>query len=161
VRFGTRGTEDRMDQIRETGMNPGGFSTLFRVGLPAGLFAGVLMGVVARASMRAFAIVEGQRPSFSIGGTLTVIAVFALVLGTPLALLYVRFWRPMGIAPGWHGLAFGAAVLVVLVAIPFLVIPSDEANLRMRLIAIVVFVPVPLLYGWVLGLAVERLIAKA
>ncbi|HEY4667890.1 MAG TPA: hypothetical protein VIH26_11350 [Anaerolineales bacterium] len=142
-------------------MNPQGFAALLRVGLPAGLFAGVLMGVVARASMRAFAITEGQTPSFSIGGTLTVIAVFALVLGAPLALLYVRFWRPLGIAPGWHGLAFGAAVLLVLIAIPFLVIPSDEANLRTRLVAIAVFVPVPLLYGWLLGLTVERLIARA
>jgi len=150
-----------MDQIRETGMTPAGFPALLRVGLPAGLFAGVLMGILARASMRAFAIAEGQRPSFSVGGTLTVIAVFALVLGTPLALLYVRFWRPLGLAPGWQGLAFGAAVLVVLIAIPFLVIPSADANLRTRLIAIAVFVPVPLLYGWLLGLTVERLIARA
>ena len=149
-----------MNQIRETGMTPAGFPALLRVGLPSGLFAGVLMGIVARASMRAFAIAEGQRPSFSVGGTLTVIVVFALVLGAPLALLYVRFWRPLGIAPGWHGLAFGAAVLVVLVAIPFLVIPSDEANLRTRLIAIAVFVPVPLLYGWILGLVVDRLSSR-
>jgi len=150
-----------MDQIRETGMNQTGFPALLQVGLPAGLFAGVLMGIVARASMRAFAIAEGQTPSFSIGGTLTVIAVFALVLGTPLALLYMRFWRPLGIAPGWQGVAFGAVVLVVLVALPFLLIPSDEANLRMRLVAIAVFVPVPLFYGWLLELAVERLIARA
>ena len=88
------------------------------------------------------------------------IGVFAVVLGLPLSLIYVRFWRSMSIAEGWNGLAFGAVVLVVLIAIPFMVIPSAEADLRTRLLAIAVFIPVPLTYGYVLGVLVERLTAR-
>ena len=132
-----------------------------RTAVPAGLLAGAAMGIIARISMRVFALATGEPPTFSLGGTTAVIAVFALVLGLPLSVIYVRYWRPMGLAEGWHGAAYGAAIFVALVAIPFLVIPSDEANLHTRLLAIASFVPVPLAYGYVLGLIVERLIGSS
>lgn len=133
---------------------------LLRIGVPAGLLAGGLMGVMARIAMRLFALADGSRPSFSIGGTAAVIVVFAVVFGVPLALIYVRFWQQLNLASSIQGLAFGAAVFLVLVAIPFMLIPSDEANLRLRLMAIASFLPVPLVYGLALGRITQNFIAR-
>lgn len=137
------------------------FEQLLKIAVPAGLTAGALMGLIARISMRLFALADGSRPTFSVGGTAAVIAIFAVILGIPLALLYVRFWRPLAATGGLNGLAYGAVLLVVLIAIPFMVIPSDEANLRLRLMAIGAFVPVPLVYGYALGRFAENLITRA
>lgn len=134
---------------------------VLKVAVPAGLIAGAAMGIVTRISMRGCALATGEVPAFSLGDTAAVTGVFAVVLGLPLSLIYVRFWRSIGLADGWNGLAFGAALLVTLVVIPFMVIPTDEADLRSRLMAFAVFVPVPLVYGYTLGLNVERLIARA
>ncbi|MFQ5932860.1 MAG: hypothetical protein ACE5MM_10675, partial [Nitrospiraceae bacterium] len=95
------------------------------------------------------------------GGTLAVIFIFAVILGVPLALIYVRFWRSISLAGGWHGLTYGVVLFLLLVAIPFMIIPSDEANLRIRLIAIATFLPVALIYGFALGRFAENLIARA
>ena len=132
------------------------FQQLLRVAVPAGVLAGGVMGVAARIAMRLFALADGSRPSFSIGGTTAVIVIFAVVFGIPLALVYVRFWQQLSLASGIQGLAFGAAVFLVLIVIPFMVIPSDEANLRIRLMAIASFLPVPLVYGVALGRIAAR-----
>lgn len=129
---------------------------LLRIAVTAGLVAGGLMGVIARVSMRLFALADGSKPTFNIGGSLAVVAIFAVVFGIPLALIYLRFWNQMSFLGG-NALAYGLAIFVVLVAIPFLVIPSDEANLRRRLIAMAAFVPAPLVYGYALGRITENL----
>lgn len=136
------------------------FQQLLRVAVPAGLMAGGLMGIVARIAMRLFALADGSRPTFSIGGTTAVIVVFAVIFGIPLALIYIRFWQQLSLANSIQGLAFGAVVFLVLVAIPFMVIPSDEANLRLRLMAMASFLPVPLVYGFALGRIAENFIAR-
>ncbi len=132
------------------------FQQLLRVAVPAGLLAGSLMGVAARIAMRLFALADGSRPTFSIGGTAAVIVIFTVIFGIPLALIYVRFWPQLDLSSGIRGLAFGAMVFVVLVAIPFMVIPSDEATLRLRLMAIASFLPVPIVYGLALGRIAEN-----
>lgn len=136
------------------------FQQLLRIAVPAGLIAGGLMGVVARVSMRLFAIADGSQPSFSIGGTSAVILIFAVVLGIPLALVYVRFWRQLGPLSGMDGLAYGAAIFVVLIAVPFMLIPNDEATLRLRLMAIAAFFPVPLVYGLALSRLTDNLLTR-
>jgi hypothetical protein len=134
--------------------------TVLKVAAPSGVLAGLAMGVIARISMRAFALAEGDRPTFSVGGTLAVLFVFAVILGIPLALPYVRYWRLLSLPGAWLGVAYGAALLLLLVVIPFLVIPSDEANLRTRLLAIAVFIPVPLAYGLALGRLAESFLNR-
>lgn len=131
---------------------------LLKVALPAGFMAGAITGVLARLAMRAFAMATDEKPTFSIGGTIGVIFVFAVILGIPLAVIYLRFWPASGALPG---LAFGLLLLLVLVAIPFLVIRSEEATMRLRLIAIATFVPVPLIYGYILARIAERLITAS
>lgn len=135
------------------------FQQLLRIAVPAGLIAGSVMGVIARISMRLFALADGSRPSFSVGGSLAVVAIFAVIFGIPLALVYVRFWSRLD-ALGGNGLAYGAVVFLVLVAIPFMLIPSDEANLRMRLMAIASFLPVPLAYGLALSRVTQNLLTR-
>lgn len=134
--------------------------TVIKAAVPAGLLAGLVTGVVARISMRAFALLDGTRPSFSVGGTLMVLFAFGVVLGIPLALPYVRFWRTIALQGSWQGLAYGALLLVVLVVLPFLLIPSDEATPRLRLLAIAVFIPVPLVYGVALGRITESVLQR-
>lgn len=135
------------------------FQQLLKIAVPAGLMAGSVMGVIARISMRLFALADGSRPSFSIGGSLAVVAIFAVIFGIPLALVYVRFWSRLG-ALGGSGLAYGAAIFLLLVAIPFMLIPSDEANLRLRLMAIAAFLPVPLVYGLALSRVTQNLLSR-
>lgn len=127
-----------------------------RVGTASGLLAGLLTGAAARIAMRIFALADGMEPTFSLEGTLTILLIFGVVLGVPLGVIYVRFWRPLtGISPR-NGLAFGVLLLLVLVALPFMLIPSDEATLVRRLIAIGSFVPVPLVYGLAVGRAAKH-----
>lgn len=127
-----------------------------KVGSASGLAAGLLAGVAARIAMRIFALADGMEPSFSLEGTLAILVIFGVVLGIPLGLIYVRFWRPLTWAGRWNGPAFGVLLLVVLVALPFMLIRSEEATLARRLIAIGSFVPVPLVYGFAVGRAAKR-----
>lgn len=141
----------------EYAVGSGGFESILRIVLPAGLLAGAFTGVVARIMMRVFALADGMEPSFSVAGTLGVIVIFAVVLGAPLALGYYFLWSRVGVSENLRGLVYGAVLFVVLIAIPFMVIPSDEAVLRTRLVAIASFLPVPLTYGLAIARAVERL----
>lgn len=146
-----------MNKNKELEMQIAAVPNLLRVAIPAGLISGALTGVVARVAMRAFALATGEQPGFSIGGTLAVIFVFAVILGIPLAVIYVRFWPAAGAFPG---LAYGATLLLVLITIPFLLIPSEEATMQMRLVAIASFVPVPLIYGYALAQVADRLVGS-
>jgi hypothetical protein len=139
-----------MTTLQEIGMES--LENVLKVAVPAGLLAGAFTGVVARVAMRAFAVATGEQPAFSLGGTLAVVFIFAVILGIPLAVIYVRF---LGSIPG---VAYGLLLLLVLVAIPFLLIPSDDATMRLRLTAIAAFLPVPLIYGYALAQVAERLV---
>lgn len=133
------------------------WGSLLRVGAVAGLIGGGVSGIVARGSMRAFAVAQGMETGFSIGGTLFIVFVFAVVLGMPLALAYVGLRRASSSVSIESGLAFGVVLLIALIFTPFLLIPNDEADLALRLIAIATFVPVPLVYGLTLGYVASRL----
>ena len=144
----------------ERKMAPESVEDLMKIAVPSGLLAGLIMGVIARVSMRVFALADGMTPKFSIGGTAAVIFIFAVILGVPFALLYVRFWPSINLAGARHGLTYGVVLFLILIAIPFMIIPSDEGDLRTRLIAIATFLPVPLIYGFALGQLAESLINK-
>lgn len=143
-----------MNENKELKMQIAAVPNLLRVAIPAGILSGALTGVVARVAMRIFAVATGEQPGFSIGGTLAVIFVFAVILGIPLAFIYVRFWPTAGALPG---LAYGATLLLVLIVVPFLLIQSEEATMQMRLVAIASFIPVPLIYGIALSQVANRL----
>ncbi len=85
------------------------------VGTLAGLIAGVLvLGISGRIAMRVVALRAGEEPSFSIGGTLAVLAALG-VLSAPLGLAFVAWSRFLPRAGVWGGAGFGI-VLFILVA---------------------------------------------
>jgi hypothetical protein len=127
---------------------------VLKLAIPAGLLAGALTGLIARIAMRIFALISDETPRFSILGTIGVIAVFAVVLGIPLGVIYVRFWPASGMVAG---LLYGLMIFLILIALPFLLIPDDDATLRLRFTAMAAFLPVPLIYGYTLAALTGRL----
>jgi hypothetical protein len=79
--------------------------------------SGTLLGVAARMTMRFVALEAGVSASFSLGGSLEVVA-FGAIIGTPVALLFfavrarVESWSP------WLGLLCGLSLFGALSAIP-------------------------------------------
>ena len=89
------------------------------------LVSGVLLGVAARFTMRLVALVSGVPVSFSVGGSIEVIVLGAL-LGTPLALGYLLLRRRTHRTHAWHGLGFGLAAFGMFALFPM---PSAESAL--------------------------------
>ena len=79
------------------------------------MIAGVLvLGISGRIAMRVVALRAGEEPTFSIGGTLVVLAAIG-VLSAPLGLAFVAWSRYLPRAGVWGGAGFGI-VLFILVA---------------------------------------------
>ena len=79
----------------------------------SGLIAGVLvLGISGRIAMRIVALAGGEEPSFSIGGTLVVLAAIG-VLSAPLGLAFVAWSRYLPRACVWGGAGFGVVVFVL------------------------------------------------
>jgi hypothetical protein len=79
--------------------------------------SGLLLGVAARLTMRFVALESGVSPEFSLGGSLEVVIVGALI-ATPVSLLFFAFrtrvvkWRP------WVGVVCGLSLFALLAAWP-------------------------------------------
>ena len=86
------------------------------------------------------------------------IGIFAVVLGAPLGLVFVGLWPVTG---ALAGLAYGVVLFLLLIALPFLLIPDDDATLRKRLTAMATFLPVPLIYGYTVAVVVGSLTSPA
>ena len=133
-----------------------------RIGLLSGLIAGLTAGVGSRIAMRLVALDSGSEPAFSIGGTLFIILMGAL-LGVPLGLLFVavRRWLP---GPALvQGISFGvlSALLFLSLLVPLLLRETSELNSEIAgvnvLLAINVFVTPLIVYGLTVAMAVELL----
>jgi hypothetical protein len=128
-----------------------------RLGLLAGMLGGVVAGVGARIAMRVVALVTSGVGSFSLGGTLAIL-LFGVILGMPFGMLFVGVRRWLPGAPLWKGLIFGAALALIFVAPPFLLIePEGELALVSPLVGLGLFAPLPLVYGVVVAVAAEWL----
>lgn len=124
-------------------------------GALAGLLAGALMGIGARISMRIVALFGNSQPDFTFVGTLGILMLFTL-FGLPFGAIFTGL-HPlvrlrMSIWGGIYGLIFAA-----LVCIPFLNDPGGEFALASPWVGIVLFAPLPLLGGLLLGIIMPRL----
>lgn len=73
-----------------------------RTGALGGALAGVAAGAVSRLSMRGVAVLAGLEPDFSLGGTL-VILIIGAILGMPFAWLYRGVGRFLPVPERWRG----------------------------------------------------------
>ncbi len=115
----------------------------------AGVVIGILLGMGARLSMRVVAVAGGMQPNFSLGGTLGILVLFA-ALGLVWGLLFIGMGAFVPLrTPMWgvvYGLLFGG-----LTAIPFLTDPGGELALAAPWLGVLLFAPLPLLGGILLG----------
>jgi len=136
--------------------DPSKFLGSMLIGAVSGGFAGLVAGALARGAMRGVAVLGGQTPGFSIGGTLFII-LFGALLGTAPGLLYA-FTLPVWPAPaGRKGLVIGVG-LALLIAVPLLLIELEgELALAPRWATALLFAPIGLVYGLLLGRVAGRL----
>lgn len=133
------------------------------IGLAVGAIAGMVIGGGgARVAMRVVALLGEGQPSFTLGGTMLIVimgAVLGAVGGLGFALLRwaLRLGRessPLNNIVA--GAAYGGA-LAVLVALPFFLAPVGELSLATPLVGAALFSWIPLAYGLVLGVAAPLL----
>lgn len=146
-----------MSRVRQ-----GGGVDLNRVaaGMAAGAFiGGVVGGLGARISMRFVAILSGAQPGFSLGGTLMIVFIGA-ILGLIFGLVYSGIRRYLPGSGALNGLVFGATLFLVFVVLPFWLMQEGELALVSPWMGILLFGPLPLAYGAVLAVLVTRLEAR-
>lgn len=122
-------------------------------GILAGMSCGVVAGIGARIAMRIVALEAGQRPSFSVGGSIAIV-ILGVVLGIPAGLLFIalRRWLP---GPRLvKGLVLGL-MLVLLFAWPFAA-GNIELAISPRL-GLALFLPLFVIAGVMVALVVAPL----
>ncbi|HUF40269.1 MAG TPA: hypothetical protein VMN57_17230 [Anaerolineales bacterium] len=141
---------------RQSYLDPTRFLGSVLTGVICGAAAGLVAGVLARGAMRVVAVLAGQTPGFSIGGSLFII-LFGALLGTAPGLLYAFTLPVWPASAGRKGLVIGVA-LALLFAVPVLLVePEGELALIPRWTTALLFAPIGLVYGLVLGRVAGRL----
>ncbi len=141
-------------------------------GLVTGAVAGVLIGGIgARLAMRVVALLGEGIPSFSVGGTLGILlmgAVLGAIGGLGFALVrWLLRLRAGDETSSLRNILAGAgygAILSALVVLPFFLAPTGELSLASPLVGAALFGWIPLAYGLALGIAtpwLERRMAVA
>ncbi len=128
----------------------------FTVWTLSGVIGGVVAGVVARFSMRGVALAAGIEPGFSIGGTLGIL-VFGAIMGIPFALIFAGVRRFIPLPERWKGLAYGVILGTLFVVAPFLFLAEGELDLIPPAVGILLFIPLPLVFGVLLTVVEPRL----
>jgi hypothetical protein len=98
------------------------------IGLLAGCIAGVLNAVVARALMRAIALLVFGTGSFSWGGT-AVIFMFGTLVGPLFGLIYCSTFHQLRASALVKGLLFGLVLLITLQVPGLFIAPEFRAEL--------------------------------
>ena len=127
------------------------------VGIVSGIAGGLVMGVTARISMRAVALLADMPPSFSFDGTLTIIG-FGALFGALAGLVY-GFILPF--LPGsirQKGLVFGGILSLLITFIILFIQTEGELALVSKWALFALFASLPLVYGFVLGRVAARLV---
>jgi len=131
------------------------------LGVLAGLLAGLVAGIVARIDMRIVALSAGMPPTFTVGGSLN-IALIGAILGAPfgMAFAFVKPYLP-GPPQGWlvKGFTFGVGLFLAFVLPLYLWQPDFRSELAFApgLLGIGLFGALPLFYGILVGLITPRL----
>ncbi len=129
-------------------------------GLVTGAAAGALIGGIgARLAMRVVALLGEDAPSFSIGGTLGILlmgAVLGAIGGLGFALVrWLLRLQMSGRTSARRNILAGAgygAVLSVLIVLPFFLAPTGELSLAPPLVGAALFGWIPVAYGLALGI---------
>jgi hypothetical protein len=138
-------------------------------GAAVGAVAGaVIGGIGARIAMRIVALLGEGQPSFTVGGTLLILimgAVLGAIGGLGFAVASRVLQAIMGDGTSTRrsiatGAVYGAA-LSVLVALPFFLAPTGELSLAPPLVGAALFAWIPLAYGLALGAALPRIERRA
>lgn len=125
-------------------------------GVLAGLVVGLVVGGTgARIAMRGVALMAGMQPEFSVGGTLAIL-VLGAILGVPAGLLFVAARRFLPVPARWKGLIFGLICSLLFIA-PFFLSPQGELALVSPLVGASLFGPIPILYAVALAVVVDRM----
>jgi hypothetical protein len=129
------------------------------LGLVVGMAGGLVAGVAARVAMRLVAVLAGQQPGFSIGGTLFIIGLGA-ILGALPGIIF-SFLQPFVPGPIRLKAVLFGLLLSVMIILPILLIePQGELALLPKGVIAALFAPIPLIYGLVLGEVATRLIPR-
>lgn len=126
-------------------------------GIAAGTGAGVVCGALSRISMRGVAILGNMRPEFSLEGTFFIL-VFCGLLGAVMALIFsllqwLLSW-PLIIKGILYGLFWSLVAIVLLLRSE----PTGELALVPPFAVLLLFIPIILLYGLLLGAGTQALI---
>jgi hypothetical protein len=141
-----------LDYRRYSSINMGRFT----VWTLSGVIGGVVAGLVSRFSMRGVALAAGREPGFSIGGTLAILIVGA-ILGIPFALLFAAVRRFIPLPEQWKGLAYGVILGLLFIVVPFLYFAEGELDLVNPIVGILLFLPLPLVFGIIQTVVEPRL----
>lgn len=121
------------------------------VGLLAGLLSGLGNAVIARILMRIVALSAGGRGNFSVGGTLNIFLIAAL-LGPLLGVCYAGLRRWLPGRGAIRGLIFGLILLVMLQGPILMIVPEFRAEIMaVGTLGIAVFVLINLCFSVGLG----------
>jgi hypothetical protein len=128
-------------------------------GLIGGIAGGIVAGIGARLAMRAVAYLGEQLPSYSVEGTLFIIGLGAFMGG----LVGLLFGFIQSFLPGsvrLKGVLFGLILSLIFATLVLLSEPEGELALVSQAMIALLFAPLPLAYGLVLGLVTARLIPE-
>jgi hypothetical protein len=126
------------------------------IGALAGLIGGVIAGLGARVAMRGVADAIGQFPIFTLEGTLFILFSGA-IMGVPFGVIYMALRSLAPDSGAWNGLAYGALLFAVFLAPSLLFYREGEAALGDPWRNVLLFAPIPLVYGLVVQIIVARL----
>lgn len=135
---------------QQTLFDPNRFWGSVLLGVTGGIAGGVLMGIVGRASMRAVVLLSGQTASFSLAGTLAVIAA-GTVIGLLLGLVFGFIFPFLPGSVSQKGLAWGIWLALFIACLALFIKQEGELALVSKWAVILLFAPLFLLYGFVLG----------
>lgn len=128
----------------------------FTVWSLCGVIGGTAAGAVSRLSMRLIALEAGMQPGFSVGGTLGILIIGA-IMGIPFAFLYAAIRRFIPLPERYRGLAYGLMLSALFIAVPFIFFAEGELSLVDPLLGILFFLPVPLTFGLLLTIIYPKL----
>lgn len=130
------------------------------VGAIAGLGAGTLIGGIGgRLAMRLVALGADLEPGFTLGGTMVIFVVGAII-GLIFGLPYVWLWRRLPLPGRISGFLYGLTLCLVVVLPLFLGELEGELNLATPFVGFSLFGPLPIFYGlglqWLSGRIEKR-----
>ena len=126
------------------------------IGALAGLITGLVVGGIgSRIAMRVVALVAGIPPESTLGGTVGILFLGAF-LGVPFGLLFMIGRRFVPFPNMVKGLLYGSILFLIFV-LPLFISPEGEFALTSPLTGIIIFGPIPIVFGFMLAIIVAKL----